>query len=144
MHASLKFGFYLPQLGLQPLADGLPQNREAPTVPLLRTDVRETEEVERFRFSLAAPVSISGREQPELDKPRLIGIQLQPELSEALLKLQLESFGIHLTLKAQHDIVGKSYDDDIAVSLLPSPCLNPEIKHVMQVDVRQERRCATP
>src|SRR5690606_5092874 len=71
VHASSKLGLDLAQLRLQPFADGLPQHREAPVAPLLRTDVREAEEVERLGFPLTASASVLSRERPELQQPRL-------------------------------------------------------------------------
>lgn len=51
VHASLEFGLDLAQLGLQPLANRLPQHREASITPHLPADVGEAEEVERLRVS---------------------------------------------------------------------------------------------
>jgi hypothetical protein len=50
MHPSLKFGFHLVQLRLQPFANRLPQHREPSIAPLLHADVRKAQEVERLRF----------------------------------------------------------------------------------------------
>src|SRR5690606_35697870 len=144
MHAPLQLEFHLAQFGLQSLADGLPQNREVPIAPLLRADVREAEEVKGIRFALAATTSIPGREGPELDESRLVGVQLQIELSESFRQLHLKLLGFHLALKSQHDVVRKPDDDDVASGLLLPPCLDPDIEHVVQIDVRQERRCAAP
>src|SRR5690606_29905733 len=113
-----------------------------PIAPLLRADVREAEEVKGIRFALAATTSIPGREGPELDESRLVGVQLQIELSESFRQLHLKLLGFHLALKSQHDVVRKPDDDDVASGLLLPPCLDPDIEHVVQIDVRQERRCA--
>src|SRR5690606_5597010 len=112
--------------------------------PLLCTDVCEAEEVERLGFPLTASASVRNRKRPELQQPRLLGVQLQVELSESLLEIRPELLGLHLTLEPQHDVVGKPHDDDVAFSLPLSPYLNPEIEHVVQVDIRQERRGAAP
>jgi len=45
VHAQLPFGFHRVQLRLHPLANRLPQNREASIAPLLPADMREAEEV---------------------------------------------------------------------------------------------------
>ena len=52
----------------------------------LPTMMREAQKREGFRFSLAAPFPIEGREPPELDQPCLFRIQFQPELREPLPK----------------------------------------------------------
>src|ERR1700741_3588604 len=50
VHSTLKLGFHLIQLRLQPLADRLPQHREPSIALLLHADVRKSEKVERLRF----------------------------------------------------------------------------------------------
>src|SRR5262249_1192132 len=93
VHAPLELGFHLAQLRLQSLADGLPQDREAPVAPLFHADVREAEEVERLRSSLAAFLPALGRERSEFQQARLLGVQFQVELSESLLQLPPEPLG---------------------------------------------------
>ena len=44
-----------------------------PPVPVLRTDVREAQEIERVRLPVAAALPILGGEPPEFDQPRLLG-----------------------------------------------------------------------
>src|SRR3989475_7905496 len=93
MQTSPQLGFHLAQLRLQPLPDRLPHHREPP-VPLLPADVREAEEVERLRLPLAGSLSVSGREWPELQQPRLLGVQLQAELRQPLAELGQEPLGL--------------------------------------------------
>ena len=45
-----------------------------------------------------------------------------------------------LILKSHHDVVRKPHDDHVAVRSLPSPRLDPQVEHVVEVDVRQQRR----
>src|SRR5438876_178719 len=142
VHAPLELGLYLAQLRLQPLADRLPQHRESSVAPLLPADMREAEEVERLGLPLSAPFPVFGCERAELQKPRFLGMQFQSELSKPLDKLRPEPLGVRLALESNHYVVGEPHDDDLAVGLLPAPRLDPELKHVVEVDVRQERRCA--
>jgi hypothetical protein len=72
MHASLKFGFHLVQLRLQPFANRLPQHREPSIAPLLHADVRKTQEVERLRFPFSTPLPLVDRKRTELHKSRLL------------------------------------------------------------------------
>ena len=37
--------------------------------------------------------------------------------------------------------IGLPDDDDVACGVRPAPCLDPEVEHVMEVDVCQQRRC---
>jgi hypothetical protein len=74
---SLKFGFHLVQLRLQPLADGLPQHREPSIAPLLHADVREAKKIERFRFPFSAPPPLVDGMRTKFQQPRLLGMQFQ-------------------------------------------------------------------
>src|SRR5712691_3853217 len=82
VQAPPKLGFHRAQLGLQPLPDRLPHHREPPIAPLLPADVREAEEVERLRLPLPGASPVLGRERPEFQQARLLGVQLQAELGE--------------------------------------------------------------
>src|SRR5580704_10153141 len=42
--------------------------------------------------------------------------------------------------KSNHDVIRKTYDDDIAVRSLLTPRLDPQVENVMKIDVRQKRR----
>ena len=61
MHPSLKFGFHLVQLRLQPFAYRLPQHRKPSIAPLLHTDMREAKKVERLRFPFSTPLPLVDR-----------------------------------------------------------------------------------
>ena len=63
VHALPEFGFHRGQLRVQPGSHRVPAHRE-PTLPGLRTTVRETEEVEGLRLALAAGASLLGRKAP--------------------------------------------------------------------------------
>ena len=60
----------------QPLRHLLASQLETP-VPLLRAIVREAQKVKNLRFALAALSPVAHRKPPELDKPRLVGMQDQ-------------------------------------------------------------------
>src|SRR6266404_2660892 len=140
VHASLKLGFHLIQLRLQPFAYRLPQHREPSIAPLLHADVRKAKKVERFRFPFSTPLSLVDRIRTELQKSRLLGMQFQVELPHSFGKLRPTLIGIRFAVESHHDVVGKSHDDDVAVRALLTPCLNPQVKYVMKIDVRQKRR----
>jgi len=141
VHASLEFGFDLAQLRLQSLAHRLPSHSEAPITALRGTTVREAQEVERLGLSLTTPLSVLGRKRAELQEPRLLGMQFQLELAQSLHQLSPTLLGIGFTLEPEHDVIGIPHDDHVAVGAPLTPCLDPEIEHVVEVDVRQERRC---
>jgi hypothetical protein len=64
-HASLKLGFRLMQLRLQPFAYRLPQPR-VPSIAPLRTDVREAKKIERLRFPFFTRPPVVDRERTEV------------------------------------------------------------------------------
>ena len=68
-------------------------------------------------------------------------MQFQVELPTPLGELGPESFGIRLDLESHHDVIGEAHDDDVALRTLLTPGLDPQVKHVMEIDVRQQRRC---
>ena len=61
VHASPEFHLQLVQPRLQPFANRLPQHRKVSIAPFLPADVREAEEVERFRSP--SPVAFGSRQQ---------------------------------------------------------------------------------
>src|SRR5437773_1349312 len=126
------------QLRLPPHAHRLPQHRELP-LPRLSAAVREAEKVEALG-SPAAPASPVGRrEAAELDEARLVGMQRQPELREPLAQLGEELLGLLPMLESHDEVVGEAHDHDLSARLLLSPPLDPEIEHVVQVEIGQQR-----
>ena len=51
-----------------------------------------------------------------------------------------EAPGIGFVLKAGHNVIRVSQDDHVARGLAPSPPLGPEVEHIVQVDVGEQRR----
>jgi len=74
----------------------------------------EPQEYEGFRFSLAAPFSISEGKPSELDQPRLVRMQFQTELHQPFLEITQKPLGVRPILKAQHNVVGIADNYDIA------------------------------
>jgi hypothetical protein len=85
------------------------------------------------------PFSILGGEPPELDQPRLLRVQLQAELRQALLEFSQESLRLRSALETHHQIVGVPDDNTIALRHSLAPGFDPQVEYVMQVDVRQQR-----
>src|SRR2546428_605784 len=104
MHALPQLVLDLCQLRPHPFRDRDTPHPEAP-VPHLRADVREAEEVERLRFPGAPLLPVRGGEPPELDQPRLAGMQLQPELREPLAQVVQEPARILVLLEAHDEVV---------------------------------------
>ena len=66
----------------------------------------------------------------------LLGVQLKVELLETLPKLLQESLGIIPVLESNHDIVNVAHNDDVSSRLTLTPLLDPQIEHIMEIDVR--------
>src|SRR5882762_2975036 len=140
VHSSPKLGFHRIQLRLQPFANRLPQHRKPSIAPLLHADMRKAQEVEGLRLPFSTPLSLVDRMWTELQKARFLGMQLQVELFHSFRELRPELIGIRLAVESNHDVVSKTHHDDIAVRPLLTPRLDPQVKYVVKIDVRQKRR----
>src|ERR1700741_2645255 len=140
MHTTLKFGFYRVQFRLQSFADRLPQHRVHSVAPLLHADMREAEKVECLGLPFSTPLPVGDRKWTKFQQPRFLGVQFQVELPHSLREFRPELFSIRFALESNHDIVCESNDDDIAVRPLSTPRLDPQVEHVMKIDIGQKRR----
>jgi hypothetical protein len=140
VHAPLKLGFHRVQLRLQPFADRLPQHRVHSVAPLLHADMREAEKVECLGLPFSTPLPVVDRKRAKFQQPRFLGMQFQVELSHSFRKFSPKLIGIRFAVKAHHDVVRESHHDDIAVRSLSTPRLDPQVEHVMKIDVRQKRQ----
>src|SRR5881396_3672415 len=137
---SLQLGFHLTELRLHPLPDRLPHHRE-PSTPLLPADVREAEEVERLRLPRAGALSVLGREGPEFQQPRLLGVQLQAELCEPLTQVSQKPLGLRPVLEPHDEVVRVPHDDHVAAGLRLPPPLSPF--WISRTTRRSAMRCST-
>jgi hypothetical protein len=67
--------------------------------------VREAKEGEGLGLPEPTGRPVAGGEAPELDQPRLAGVQLQGELREAFAKVTEELFGITEVLEAHDEVI---------------------------------------
>jgi hypothetical protein len=103
MHAPLQLGFHRVELGLQPLANCLPKHGVHSVSPLLHTDVRKAEEVERLRLPFSAPSSVLDRKRTKLQQPRLDGMQFEVELAHTLREFVTKLLSISFGLEPNHE-----------------------------------------
>jgi hypothetical protein len=144
VHAGFKFGFHRLKLRLPPLAHRLAQHREA-ALPCLPATVREAQEVEAPRRApITAFLSVRARKATELDESRLLRMQFQPEVREPFAQLREEPLGLDSMLEPNNKVIGKTYHDDITACLLLSPSLDPQVEHIVQVDIGQQRADSAP
>src|SRR5439155_17088050 len=91
-----------------------------------------------------AGLPVFGREPAKLKQPRLLGMQFQAKLQEALLQFHQESLGIRAMLESYNEVICETHYDYVAVCPLLPPLLNPQIEHIVEISVRQQGRQASP
>ena len=101
--------------------------------------MREAQEAERLRLAEPARLAISGGEAPELEQPRLLGVQLQGELREPVAQLRPEPLGVFPMLESHHGVISEAHDDHVAARVPSSPLVGPEVEDVVRIDVREQR-----
>ena len=140
--ALLELVFDLFQLCPHPLRDRDPPDLETPR-PGLPADVREAEEIGRFRLPGAPRRPAHGREPAELDQARLARVQLQAESREPVAEVPQELPGVSQMLEPGDEVVGEAHDDHVAARVPPPPPIGPQVKDIVEIDVRQQRgyRC---
>ena len=106
--------------------------------------MREAEELERLRLAEPTGLAVTGGVPSELDQPRLLGIQLQTELREPVAKLSPEPLSVLPMLKPHHEVISPAHDDHIAMRVPSPPLVSPQVKDVVRVDVREQRRNRCP
>lgn len=138
VHAPSEFELDRLEFGSQAFGTREPQDHEL-ALSGLPAAMREAQEVEGLRFALSPAASVLPGEAPELDQPRLLGVQLQPELAQPFGHRALEALGVVTELEPGNPIVGIPHRDHIAPGVAPPPLLYPQVEHVVQVDVGQQR-----
>ena len=98
----------------------------------------EAEEVESLRLPLSPRLTLLGRVATEADQPGLCRVQRQFERAQPFLEIIEERLRLMLVLEADNGVV-RIADDDHVAGRLAAPAMGPQIEHVMQVDVRQDR-----
>jgi len=143
MLTPLELVFDRLQLGPHPLLDRVTSQPEAAA---LRPPAHmgEPQEVERLRLPNTPRRASLGGEPPELNQPGLVGMQLQPELREPLTKLVEEPLGVTVMLEPDDEVIGETSDDHIATRVPTPPLPDPQVEHVMQVNVSEQRRRRCP
>src|SRR5262245_43020296 len=135
--------FDLLQLPAEPLGDRLAPHRKLAR-PRLATDMREAEKVKGFRFPLATSLAPVTCPTPELNEARLVRVQFEVKPVEACPQVAQKLLGVVFVLEADDEIVTVSHEDDLAQCVPAAALGSPEVKDIVQVQVRQEWTCATP
>jgi len=103
----------------------------------------ETQKVERPRLSLAPTFAVLSGKSAKFDQPCFALMQFQVKLGKALSERLHEPFSILPILKTHNEVAGKANNDDITSSLPTLPPVDPEVEHVMKIDVGEHRADAS-
>jgi hypothetical protein len=126
------------QLPPQTLGDRLPLHGKLPS-PVLPADMREAQKVERFRLAFSSTFPVQLGKRPELDPARFVGMQFQSKLPQPFPEILQKAVGFRLRLESEDRIIGITHDDHVSPCVLLTPRLHPEVKDVMQIDIREQR-----
>jgi hypothetical protein len=105
--------------------------------------VRKAEEVEGLWFPLTTPLAPFACPTPKLNEARLVRVQFEVEPVESLPQVAPKLLGVVFVLEADNEIVTVSHDNDVSPCVPAAPLGGPEVKDIVQVEVRQERTCYT-
>lgn len=129
--------FDLPQFGVHPFGCWPSIYQKLSGFARLAAYMREAQKIERFRFALAAFRSSLSRIATEFDQASFVGVEFQIELLESCPQFIGKSYGVFFVLESHHEIIRIAHDNDIASRFMLSPVVGPQIKGVMQIDIRQ-------
>src|SRR5512145_1420557 len=138
VHTPMKLGLNLPKLRLPPRAHGLPKHRE-PSLARLGAAVSKSQEVETLGLTLASALPVFFRTSAELNQARLFAMQLQTKPCQPFLKLAPKPLPILSVLETNDEVISKPHHHHVPSRLLFPPLANPQVQHIVQVDVGQQR-----
>lgn len=139
VHSLSQFRFDLPQCGTHAFGHRMSMDREPAALASLGTLVREAKEVESFGPALAASCTTFARIATELDQTRFAFVELQSELGKPRVEVLQTRRRLAPGLETDHEIIRIPYDNHIAATAVFPPPLDPQVKHIVQEDVREER-----
>src|SRR5262245_53694276 len=91
----------------------------------LATEMGKTQKREGLRFPFATPLPSSCSEPPKLDQSCFVRMQFQTELGQPFSKFFQEPLSFCPVLKAHHQIVGVTDNNDIASRHFLAPGFDP-------------------
>jgi len=130
----------LDVLELRPhaVASGLPQKLEVPFA-CFPADEREPQEGEGLRFAEPALLAVDCSEAAKLNQAGLVRMERQHEPLKPRAHRSEEATSVALALETDDQVIGITHDDHVAGGLALSPALGPQVEHVVQVDVPEQR-----
>ena len=107
--------------------------------PGIDAEMRHAHEHEGFRFAQPSLRPVHFRKPSKFNEPGFVGVQVQPKLRKLLSQVTQEAFRLPLMLKADNEFVRIANNDHVSFPRPFAPRLNPQVEHVVQIDVRQQR-----
>lgn len=138
MHTTPLLGSHRVQLPSQSLPVG-PSLHDEAAIPASCTVVREAEKGKRLWPPVAARFTSFGGEGTEFDEARFVFMKHQAKRGEAFTKVGCHLLSIRLVLEAHHEIVSVAHDHDSPVRVPLPPLMDPQVEHVVQEDVGEQR-----
>jgi hypothetical protein len=102
--------------------------------------VRESQKVERLGLPFSSSRPVDFGKPPELNPARLVWVHFQSELPQPFPKLRQEAVCFGPMLESEYIVVRVSNNNDVASRTLSAPDVHPQVEHVMQIDIRKQRR----
>ena len=128
------------QLGPHPFADRFAlQDHEGP-VPVLPADVRESQKVERLGLSFSSLFPVSSRQTARTQSGASCPGVVPVRTSAAVSQISRNRSASARCSKPEDIVIRVSDDNDVASRALLAPGVHPQVEHVMQIDVRKQRR----
>ena len=121
VHPHPKLLLNLQQLRAHPLPHRPATNHKAPALPVDLAYMREPQKVEGFRLTFPTASPVCYRPASELDQPRLVRMQLQPELRQPFPEFLQKPLGLASMLESQHEIIRVPHENYPAVRRLFPP-----------------------
>jgi hypothetical protein len=119
-------------------ADGHAPHHEHPVLGLT-TEMCEPEEIEGFRFPFATFLAVFDREPAKPQQACFLWVESQVELGESGFQSMTKTSCIFTLFKPKHAVVCVPQGDHLALCCTPTPLPDPQIHHVVQVDIGQQR-----
>src|SRR5215468_6169171 len=101
--------------------------------------MREAQKVERLGFPFSSSFPVLFGKPAELDPARLVRVQFQSELGQALSQVFQKAIGVRLVLESNNSVIRVANDYHLALRPFRAPDVHPEIETVVQVNIREQR-----
>ena len=139
-----QFLSYFRQLNSHLLSNRLSEDRVHAVAELYPNNVGKTQEAKSLWFALLSTLSVVSGPWTKFQNSRLFWMKLKIKLEHSLLQLRQIIFGLELVFKSHHKVVGPSHDDNFTAGFVPPLVIHPQIKSVVEINVRKQGTDAPP